>query len=32
MEIYAAIYILAFDLALAIELGRTYGLRISGSL
>jgi 4-hydroxybenzoate polyprenyltransferase len=32
MELSAAIYILAFDLALAIELGRTYGLRISGEL
>ncbi len=32
MEIYAGIYIVAFDLALAIELGRTYGLRISGAL
>lgn len=32
MEIYAGIYILAFDLALAIELGRTYGLRISGAM
>jgi 4-hydroxybenzoate polyprenyltransferase len=32
MEIYAGIYILAFDLALAIELGRTFGIQISGSL
>ena len=32
MEIYAAIYIVAFDLALAIELGRTYGLRINGAM
>ena len=32
MEVYAAIYILAFDLALAIELGRQYGIRIIGAL
>jgi len=32
MEIYAGIYIVAFDLALAIELGRTYGLQISGAI
>jgi 4-hydroxybenzoate polyprenyltransferase len=32
MEIYAAIYIVAFDLALAVELGRTFGIRISGEL
>lgn len=32
MEIYAGVYILAFDLALAIELGRTYGLRIGGDM
>ncbi len=29
MEIYAGIYILAFDLALACELGRTHGISIS---
>jgi 4-hydroxybenzoate polyprenyltransferase len=32
METYAAIYIFAFDLALAIELGRTYGIQFTGSL
>jgi hypothetical protein len=32
MEIYAGLYIFAFDLALAIELGRTYGIRFSGEL
>jgi len=32
MEIYAGIYIVAFDLALAIELGRTFGIQLSGSL
>jgi 4-hydroxybenzoate polyprenyltransferase len=32
MEIYAGIYIFAFDLALAIELGRTYGIQFSGAL
>lgn len=32
MESYAAIYIVAFDLALAIELGRAYGIQFSGSL
>ncbi len=31
MEIYAGIYIIAFDLALAIELGRTFGIHFSGS-
>ena len=32
MEIYSGIYILAFDLALAIELGRALGIQISGSM
>ncbi len=32
MEIYAGIYIIAFDLALAIELGRTFGIQFSGTL
>ena len=32
MEIYAGIYICAFDLALAIELGRTYGLEFTREL
>ena len=30
METYAGMYIVAFDLTLAIELGRTYGVRFSG--
>jgi 4-hydroxybenzoate polyprenyltransferase len=32
MEVYAGLYILAFDLALAVELCRTYGLEISGAI
>jgi hypothetical protein len=32
MEIYAGVYIFAFDLALAIELGRTHGIQFIGSL
>ena len=32
METYAGVYIVAFDLILAIELGRTYGIRFTGSM
>lgn len=32
METYAGIYILVFDMALAFELGSTFGLQISGTL
>ena len=32
METYAGVYIVAFDLILAIELGRTYGVRFTGSM
>jgi len=32
MEIYAGIYIFAFDLALAIELGRKYGIQFIGAI
>lgn len=31
MEIYASIYIFAFDMALAIELGRKYGIQFTGA-
>ena len=31
MQLYAGLYIVAFDLALAIELGRTYGVTFGGS-
>ena len=32
MELYSGIYILSFDLALAIELGRTFGIQFGGTL
>lgn len=32
MQTYAGLYIVAFDLALAVELGRKYGLTLSGAL
>lgn len=32
MEIYSGVYILSFDLALAIELGRSFGIQFAGSL
>jgi hypothetical protein len=30
MEIYAGLYVVVFDLALAVELGRTYGIVFAG--